>query len=286
MASASAPWSIADCTSAARSSPGLSSTGSIPRFLASLASLKRSAFPPPERGLRKCRSLLGKHPSEPLTGCAQASRGSWSARSRSLEGTTRGGSIDPGSAAHAVARLPSRRSRRVNRLRKAWRSTGSRGRRAVDPSAGRLAARRLRDTSPRRKARKCLSPCWVPRWDRLSGHYGVSVRNRSAHLEQPSPPFWKRLCASAAGRARCAFGSRRDTRAPPRRRASPTVSGSASGPCSRLRPPEGPGRDSEASAPITPSAPPAPPSRRRRSRSRCRPVPMCRSGRRGSHWRL
>jgi hypothetical protein len=59
MASPSAPRSTAPRTSTSRSSPGFSSIGSIPRSRASLASWKRSAFPPPERGLKKSTGCRG-----------------------------------------------------------------------------------------------------------------------------------------------------------------------------------------------------------------------------------
>jgi hypothetical protein len=45
------PCDTASRTSSSRSLPGASSRGSIPRALALAASAKRSAFPPPERGL-------------------------------------------------------------------------------------------------------------------------------------------------------------------------------------------------------------------------------------------
>ena len=59
IASASAPRSTAPRTSVARSSPGLSSIGSIPRRLASSARWKRSALPPPDFGLKKSTGCCG-----------------------------------------------------------------------------------------------------------------------------------------------------------------------------------------------------------------------------------
>ena len=59
IASPSAPRSTAPRTSASRSSPAFSSIGSIPRSRASLASAKRSAFPPPERGLKNSTGRRG-----------------------------------------------------------------------------------------------------------------------------------------------------------------------------------------------------------------------------------
>ena len=51
MANPSAPRATAARTSVSRSSPRLSSTASMPRLPASLASAKRSALPPPDFGL-------------------------------------------------------------------------------------------------------------------------------------------------------------------------------------------------------------------------------------------
>ena len=74
IASPSAPRSTAPRTSVSRSSPGFNSIGSIPRARASVASEKRSAFPPPERGLKNRTAWRGAGASGRSTWTASVAR--------------------------------------------------------------------------------------------------------------------------------------------------------------------------------------------------------------------